>query len=650
LQGELPDGLLPAGVQAVLAARIDGLDGAAKGVLRDASVLGLRADLDALVAVGRASGHGDPAVVRVAVSTLVERRLLEADGDDGSLRFGHTLVRDVAYAGLAKAERARRHAAAAQFAAGTQALRTELTRSGQADAAAASQGERAVRLATEMGLAPSDPAWQARGVAFAALARLGQAALGRDDNQEAEQLLRRAIGLEGGTLPAGLVVPVRVGHAQALAALHRLPEAESELAEGLAGAQDGVRAAALVVLGDIRRKRGQVDGARQAYVSALAAAGTAGVDRLTGEALRQLGLLDYFDGRLKDAEERFRQAHALAAQVDDPRGAGWALQHLAWSATTRGDYGLADRTLEQAAEVFSALEDTGGLSWVAGTEGFVRLLQGRLGEARELARSVLPLGEAAGERWGVAALLTIDALAAAELGDVEAAADEAARAQGRFAALGDGWGEALALTAAGVAARNAGDPDTAVQLLERAVATASSYPLVGSLALVACGYAELDRGHLGAAEQAALAVLARLSGLQLEPHAPLGAKVLLAQVLRSRGQTERALAEIEAALAVSDVPALLFPRRQALAHRAGMLVQLGRHQDGLVAAREALATPAEDVRSHVLALRALGTALHSCGHSEQGQAVLVEALEVARSTGQRSEVAATERALQGWGR
>ncbi|MBC7375552.1 MAG: AAA family ATPase, partial [Frankiales bacterium] len=156
LQGELPDGLLPAGVQAVLAARIDGLDGAAKGVLRDASVLGLRADLDALVAVGRASGHGDPGVVRIAVSTLVERRLLEADGDDGSLRFGHTLVRDVAYAGLAKAERARRHAAAAQFAAGTQALRTELTRSGQADAAAASQGERAVRLATEMGLAPSD--------------------------------------------------------------------------------------------------------------------------------------------------------------------------------------------------------------------------------------------------------------------------------------------------------------------------------------------------------------------------------------------------------------------------------------------------------------------------------------------------------------
>ncbi|MCW2615384.1 MAG: adenylate/guanylate cyclase, partial [Frankiales bacterium] len=144
LSRELPEGLLPAGVQAVLAARIDGLDGASKGVLRDAGVLGLRLGLDGLEAVGRASGHGDPDVVRAAVDVLVDRQLLVLDPEDGSLRFGHTLVRDVAYAGLAKAERARRHAAAAQFAASTLALRPEAGRSGEADTAAASQGERAV--------------------------------------------------------------------------------------------------------------------------------------------------------------------------------------------------------------------------------------------------------------------------------------------------------------------------------------------------------------------------------------------------------------------------------------------------------------------------------------------------------------------------
>ncbi|MCA1722146.1 MAG: hypothetical protein LC779_13940 [Actinobacteria bacterium] len=116
LSGDVPSELLPAGVQSVLAARIDGLDGPSKGVLRDASVLGLRVTLSALEAVGRASGHGDPVVVRGAVATLVDRRLLEADADEETYRFGHTLVRDVAYAGLAKSERARRHAAAAAHA------------------------------------------------------------------------------------------------------------------------------------------------------------------------------------------------------------------------------------------------------------------------------------------------------------------------------------------------------------------------------------------------------------------------------------------------------------------------------------------------------------------------------------------------------
>jgi class 3 adenylate cyclase/tetratricopeptide (TPR) repeat protein len=655
VSGELPDGLLPAGVRAVLAARIDGLDGQAKGVLRDAAVLGLRVTVEGLVAVGKASGHGDPDVVRQAVRRLVERRLLEAGGpspaEEESYAFGHTLVRDVAYAGLAKADRARRHAAAARFAETSQALSPEVARSAEADAAAASHGERAVRLATEMGLPAADPAWAARGTAFAALARLGHDALGRDDNAAAEAVFRRALALADPAhdqeLPPALVLPVHVGHAQALAALHRLDEAEAELAPALDAVEDGVRAGALLVLGDVRRKRGQVVPARESFVSALTAAASAGVDRLSGEALRQLGLLDYFDGRLRDAEERFRQAHALAVQVHDLRGAGWALQHLAWSATTRGDYLLADRTLEQAAAVFTDLEDTGGLSWVAGTEGFVRLLQGRHTQARELAQSVLPLGQAMGERWGVAALLTIDALAAAELGDVTVAAARGAQASEQFAALGDAWGRSLALTAQGMAARGADEPDRAVELLSEAVHVSERgrYPVTASLALVAMGYAHLDRGDLDGAEASAWRASALLAGLDLDPSAPLGAKVLLAQVMRARGDLHGALAEIDAALQVSDTPALLFPRRQALAHRAGVLLQLGRQDEALTTAREAVATPTEDVRARVLALRVLGSALRATGDEAGARDHIEQALEAARSTGQRSEIAATERLL-----
>ena len=654
LQGELPEGVLPAGVQAVLAARIDRLDGAPKGVLRDASVLGLTVSLPALVAVGRASGHGDPAVVRAAVDELVDRRLLEVGGagpeDDGSLRFAHTLVRDVAYAGLAKAERARRHAAAAAWADSQRAL-SGPSPGGDPDSTAANQGERAVRLAAEMGLPRDDPAWRARGIALAALSRMGTLALARGEDEPAEALLRRALDLAspayGPALREADVAQVQVRHAQALAGLHRLEEAEQELRPVLAAADGALRAAAHIVLGEVRRRRGRVYAAREALVTALAAASEAGADRLTAEALRELGLLDHLEGRLREAEDRFRSAHELALQVDDARGAAWALQRLAWSATTRGDPDVAATALEQARGLFESLDDTGGLSWITGTQAYVRLLQGRLAGARELAQSVVPLGEAAGERWGVAVLQTIDAYAAAELGEVEAAAAGAEQAQQRFAELDDRWGQAVALIAAGTAARSADSPDRAVALLTDAVRLSDEapYPLVGALASVACGWACLDHGDPDGAERAVDRAAALLAGLDVTPHARLGAQVLRAQVLRARGRLEAALTVVDTALERAPAPALLFPRRQALAHRAGILLELGRTAEAVAAARAAVDTPAEDVRARVLALRALGSALRASGDEEGGSRALRSALEIARSTGQRSERAATERLL-----
>ena len=417
------------------------------------------------------------------------------------------------------------------------------------------------------------------------------------------------------------------------------------IAGALQAEDDATRAGALVVQGEIMRRRGDLGLATDVLEAGLQVAITVGDQRLAGEALRQLGLLDYFDGRLRAAEQRFGDAHALSRRIGDRRGAGWALQHLAWSATTRGDYALADSTLREAAEVFGALEDAGGLSWVAGTEGFVRLLQGRLAQARALAGSVLPRPARAQDPWGVAALLTIDAYAAAELGAVSYARAEAARARVRFATMADTWGESFALIAAGVAARGDDEPDTAVALLSRAVVLSAPHPLTASIALVSLGYAHLDRGDLDGAGQAAERATILHSTLDLEPHAPLGAMVLRAQVLRRNGDLTAALAQLDAALDVATAPALLFPRRQALAYRAGTLRELGRFQEALATAREAMAMPGEDVRSRVLALRAYGAALLSCGQRSAARAALLEALEVSRSTGQRSEIRPTERVL-----
>jgi class 3 adenylate cyclase/predicted ATPase len=659
--------VLPAGVQAVLAARIDDLSSPVRTVLRDAAVVGARFPAQALQVLGQPVGTADVGSLAVALDVLLERQLIRR-GSDGTYRFAHTLVRDVAYAGVSKVDRAQRHAAIARW--GGEAGRNHLP---DLDAFVAGHAERAVGLAVEMRLADDDAAWAPRAAGFEALVRLGQAALARDDNVTAESRLARALALAGGpgpgSLPPAALRGVRVAHGRALAGLHRLAEAEAELADALPSADAGLRAEALLVLGDVYRRRGADDAATEAFDRALAAAGDAGQvptaaaadagqastagqasqASTAGEALRQLGLLDYFNGRLRAAEGRFRQARELASQVGDGRGVGWALQHLAWSAVSRGDYATAEAALQEAAGVFAELNDVGGLGWCRGTEAFVRLLQGRLGEARRLAGALVTAGKASGDRFGVAACLTIDAFAAAELGDIQTARGEAERARRDFAATGDLWGQSLALVAAGVAARGDDEPTVAIQLLDQAVTLSESgrHPLTAFLARVVMGYCQLDRQDADAAREQAVLALALLDDLDLEPAAVVGGQVLLARVLRARGEVPEALHLLRAATASPATPSLLFPRRQALAHLAGALLECGLVEEAHTVALRAVREPAEDVRSRTVSLRVLGAVLISLGDVSGAVVALTTALQAARSTGQRSEIAATERALAG---
>jgi class 3 adenylate cyclase/tetratricopeptide (TPR) repeat protein len=646
LSGELPRDVLPAGVHAVLAARIDGLDPAARSVLRDASVIGSRFTTTMLSTL---DPQTPPAEIVASVRELVARGIVRAaeEGEEEARTyvFAHALARDVAYAGIPKAERARRHARVAISA------RTDLTWSaGEVDALVATQAERAVSLATEMSLPPDDVAWSARAVGFQALARLGEAALSRDDNVRAQGLLCRALDLAPDDAPAGELDDARIGYAAALVGVHELDEAERRLAAPLESPDPGRRAAALVVAGDLHRRRGDTRAAAQALVSALAAASDAGVDRVAGEALRQLGMIDYRTGRLAAAEVRFTDALTLADRVGDRRGAGWALQHLSWSATTRGDYAEAERMLARAAEVFTALDDDGGLSWCAGTEAFVRLLQGRLREARSLAGALLAAGSPLRDRWGTAACLCIDGFAAAELGDIDTALARTAAAYDDFVTLGDTWGQSMALTARGAALRGAGRHDEATETLARAVETsaAAAHPVTGALALGLLGYCRLDLGDPEGARGAAERALATLAGMDLEPGALVGLRVLLAQSLRATGRLHDALALLREAEQHRD-GSLLFPRRQAMAHLAGALLEAERPRDALDAAHAALAVPAEDVRSRVVALRVLAGCLGAAGDGPAAAAALRQAVAVARSTQQVSERDTTEQALAALG-
>ncbi|HVF19589.1 MAG TPA: adenylate/guanylate cyclase domain-containing protein [Mycobacteriales bacterium] len=639
--GELPIQVLPAGVHAVLAARIDELPQDARTTLRDASVVGARFWPGALVAL---SGE-DPDEVTGRLGSLLDHEIVRPSGPD-AFAFTHTLTREVAYSGLPKAERARRHAIVATWADAQMPGGPA-----EVDLFVAAQAELAATLAEEMSLALADPAWHAARTGVAALVRLGRAHLVRDDNQNAAEVLGRALTLAGGRIPDDLDAEVRVGYAQALAALHRLDDALAALAPVLDRSTAGEGASALVVLGDIRRKQGADSAAAEAFVRALSAAGDAGDDRVVAEALRQLGLLDYFAGRLRSAEKRFVSALELARRVGDQRGTGWALQHLAWSATTRGDYALADDSLRQAAEAFTANEDEGGLSWCAGTQALVRLLEGRLSEARSLARHVLGRARETGDRWATAACLTIDAMAGAELGDVALAAEQSVEATAVFEELGDTWGQSLGLLAQGMAARNGGHGEEAVRLLSQAESLADRlrHPTIQSLALVVLGWCHWEGKDLDAAESDVRRALALAEEVGLADHAATGERVLLGLVQRSRGNLADALAILGEVAHAPTSPTLLFPMRQALAHHAATLLEAGRPEDALAEARRAMTVPAEDARSQVIALRALGSALLATGQGDDARGILSDALAVATGTQHVREAGVTRRLLDSLG-
>ena len=117
-KGSAADLPLPETIQSIVAARIDGLQPAEKTALQQASVIGERFVLDELLVLGGELG--------AAPEALLRKGFFIADRDDPSgrsLRFKHILIRDAAYAGLTKAERAELHERFADFQARTAADR-----------------------------------------------------------------------------------------------------------------------------------------------------------------------------------------------------------------------------------------------------------------------------------------------------------------------------------------------------------------------------------------------------------------------------------------------------------------------------------------------------------------------------------------------
>ncbi len=107
----IPAGRLPATLRGLVAARLDALGAEERTVLEDCAVVGASGSIDAVRALSSARGH--TVDVEEALTRLDGRELVDVEGDEFS--FPSEVVRAVAYGTLAKAERARRHAALADW-------------------------------------------------------------------------------------------------------------------------------------------------------------------------------------------------------------------------------------------------------------------------------------------------------------------------------------------------------------------------------------------------------------------------------------------------------------------------------------------------------------------------------------------------------
>jgi class 3 adenylate cyclase/tetratricopeptide (TPR) repeat protein len=441
------DTRIPDTLQALIAARIDGLPAPEKSLLHRAAV------------IGRIFWHG--AVSHLApdldVDALLESLLLRdfVLGEQRStiigeraFRFKHMLIREVAYSGLSKAERARLHTRFAEWLHERGADELLEIRAYHLD--------HATQLLAELdGTAPAELAREAAG----ALEKAGRRALAREANRSARKLLLRSVELEPtlerryhaaraawrmSDLPAVSIEmqrvlddarsagePVLEGKALTAlaevallreadltkatelidAALEVLPEEGRFTALGVRGRiawwvgdfalqeqlteeeleiarrldRKDLEAQALNELASAYKHQQRLDEAEEAIVRGLELAQESGSIVARAKALHSLGTLRLQRHETDRAQSVLEESRTLFAEVGDSWMVGRTLNELAWAAEQRDDDVSAERLLREAIRLLKPLEDRGALCESQRALAEVLIRRGRLEEAERVA-------------------------------------------------------------------------------------------------------------------------------------------------------------------------------------------------------------------------------------------------------------------------
>jgi tetratricopeptide (TPR) repeat protein len=459
---------IPQSVHAVLGARLDSLPPPEKLALQTASVLGEHFSLSVLF------GLREPAELAPAPESLVRKGLFVESADGETLAFKHVLIRDVAYASLAKVERADLHERAA-----ARLIETTGDRIAEISEVLAYHAERAYALTSELPERREQRSARARS-AIERLAAAGDRAAGLYSNEKAAELYAQAITIASAAPPGPeLLTSLYVRRGRTLELLNDFVKAEAnyEEMERLAG-DLGDEAMLLDAL------------SRQATIHAV---GTQQLDRGRSEVLIDRALeiarrrgdkrvearlkwshahLAIWTGRLELAMSSAEEAVAIARDLDLKDELAYALNILARVESQLDRPDLAMAHYSEAAELFDGLRNG---PMLADTRVMIASLNVRLGDyegALAMASDVYRLSEESHNPWGQGMSRTTMAYVEWERGDLGAAIRSLEQAVALGNAAKANWVEGAQLWLV-MARLAAGDQESAFAQLGGAAVLAS---------------------------------------------------------------------------------------------------------------------------------------------------------------------------------
>jgi class 3 adenylate cyclase/tetratricopeptide (TPR) repeat protein len=488
---------VPDTVQAVIAARIDALDTGQKRSLQRAALIGRafwRGALEALT-------PGDD--VDALLDALLDRELILPEEhstlkSERAYRFTHGLIREVAYSGISKAQRATDHRAFAAWLGQQAADELPDIRAYHLDHAAA-------LLAELEGTVPTDLAREAA----AELEAAGRRCLRRAEFRSARRLLTRATELEP-------TLPRRALAAHAAWRLSDVPtvrdEAAGALRDARAAGQRDIEGLALVLLGEIALNADS-DVARASEL-ADAALATFPADEARGR----------YD------------AHTLVAAI------AW------WTGDAEGSRRHGEAMIELAAAMQRPDLESLALTQLAS----VTSVQDDLERARELHERARRLAEESGSREAIGLALAMSAGTAEAEQDLERAEDEIEEACAVFDEIGAAGRYAWALTRRGAIQAEQGELEAAEQVLREAVRRLRSTHDQGFLVEAERQLAEVlvSRGEIREAEQLALDARQNVGREDVWTRASAGQA--LGHVRAAQGRPEAAEALLQEALSILE--------------------------------------------------------------------------------------------------